>query len=59
MPGIAIRDFSDDYAVFALVPTVTHFKNNARPIWKQDMKKFKAEYFIKNFKFISISFYNP
>ena len=48
MPGIAISDISDHYPVFALIPCVKHFKNNARQVWKQDMKNFKAEHFIED-----------
>ena len=48
MPGIAISDISDHYPVFALIPFVKHLKNNARQIWKRDMKNFKAEHFIED-----------
>ena len=48
MPGIAISDISDHYPVFALIPCVKHFKNNARQVWKRDMKNFKAEHFIED-----------
>ena len=48
MPGIAIGDISDHYPAFALILTVKHFKNNARQIWKRDMKNFKAEQFIED-----------
>ena len=48
MPGIAISDTSDCYPVFALIPSVKHFKNNARQVWKRDMKNFKAEHFIED-----------
>ena len=48
MPGIAINDISDHYPVFALIPTVKHFKNNTHQFWKRDMKIFKAQYFIKD-----------
>ena len=34
MPGIAISDISDHYPIFALIPSVKHFKNNARQVWK-------------------------
>ena len=48
MPGIAISDISDHYPVFALIPSVKPFKNNARQVWKRDMKNFKAEHFIED-----------
>ena len=48
MPGIAIRDISDHYPVFALIPSVKRFKNNACQVWKRDMKNFKAEHFIED-----------
>ena len=48
MPGIVISDISDHYSVFALIPTVKHFKNNARQIWKRDMKNFKAQHIIED-----------
>ena len=41
MPGIAISDISEHYPVFALIPSVKHFKNNAHQIWKRDMKNLK------------------
>ena len=48
MPGIANSDISDHYPVFALIPTVKHFNNNARQIWKRDMKNLKAEHSIED-----------
>ena len=48
MPGIAFSDISEHYPVFALIPPVKHFKNNAHLIWKRDMKNFKAEHFIED-----------
>ena len=47
MPGIAISDIFDHYPVFALIPSVKLFKNNARQVWKRDMKNFKAEHIIE------------
>ena len=48
MLGIAISDISDHYPVFALIPSVKHFKSNPRQVWKRDMKNFKAEHFIED-----------
>ena len=48
MPGTAISDISDHCPVFALIPSVKHFKNNARQVWRRDMKNFKAEHFIED-----------
>ena len=48
MPGIAISDISDHYPVFALIPSVKPFKNNARQVWKREMKNFIAEHFIED-----------
>ena len=48
MPGIAIIDIFDHYPVFALIPSVKHFKNNAHQIWKRDLKNFEAEHFIED-----------
>ena len=48
IPGIAISNISDRYLVFALIPSVKHFKNNACQVWKRDMKNFKAEHFVED-----------
>ena len=45
--GWAISDISHHFPVYAVIPSVRHFKNNAHQIGKRDMKNFKEEHLSK------------